>query len=139
MSSRHLHPLACRVPRADRNAIVAIADARGMSISALIKEALFSYLKGVHSGVNLPPIIPVANAGPGPSATGQQSTILPRPKTLADLFVASPPAAPNLGKPNGCNAFVETDIGIGALTRNRRSKPQPQGPSPRGKSWTETW
>lgn len=44
MSSRHLHPLACRLPRAERASAVAFARARGLSVSGLIKAALRAYL-----------------------------------------------------------------------------------------------
>lgn len=54
MSSRYLHPLACRLPRKERNAIDEIARTNKMSVSALTKEALRRMLFGVHPGVNMP-------------------------------------------------------------------------------------
>ena len=54
MSSRYLHPIACRLPRAERNAIAEFARRRDLSVSALVKEALRRMLFGVHPGVNPP-------------------------------------------------------------------------------------
>ncbi len=54
MSSRYLHPIACRLPRAERNAIAEFARRQDLSVSALTKEALRRMLFGVHPGVNPP-------------------------------------------------------------------------------------
>jgi len=54
MSSRYLHPIACRLPRAERDAIAEIARRQDLSNSALVKEALRRMLFGVHPGVNPP-------------------------------------------------------------------------------------
>ena len=54
MSSRYLHPIACRLPRAERNAIAEFARRQDLSVSALAKEALRRMLFGVHPGVNAP-------------------------------------------------------------------------------------
>ena len=54
MSSRYLHPIACRLPRKEKNAIDEIARTNKMSVSALTKEALRRMLFGVHPGVNNP-------------------------------------------------------------------------------------
>ena len=54
MSSRYLHPIACRLPRAERNAIAEFARRQDLSVSALAKEALRRMLFGVHPGVNPP-------------------------------------------------------------------------------------
>ena len=54
MSSRYLHPIACRLPRAERNAIAEFARRQELSVSALAKEALRRMLFGVHPGVNPP-------------------------------------------------------------------------------------
>jgi len=54
----HLHPLACRVGRAERASVVAFAHRQGMSVSGLLKTALRQYLAAqpdlqpVHAGVN---------------------------------------------------------------------------------------
>jgi hypothetical protein len=54
VSSRYLHPLACRAPRAFCMAVVAAARRREMSVSAFIKEALRRHLDSVDVGVNMP-------------------------------------------------------------------------------------
>jgi hypothetical protein len=58
MSSRHLHPVSCRLPRSERAAVVTLAASRGMSVSALLKAALRYYLGSpisVDPGVYQPP------------------------------------------------------------------------------------
>jgi hypothetical protein len=55
MSSRNLHPLACRLPRAERMQAVAFARSNGLSNTALLKIALREFLKAqpaVNAGVN---------------------------------------------------------------------------------------
>ena len=44
MSARPLHPLACRIGRAERASVVAFARAQGLSVSGLMKTALRQYL-----------------------------------------------------------------------------------------------
>jgi len=68
--SRTLHPLACRIGRAERAQIVQFAHAQGLSVSGLLKTALRRYLASqpaypvqpVHAGVNEglsdPPMLP---------------------------------------------------------------------------------
>jgi hypothetical protein len=127
MSSRHLHPLACRLPREERNAIVTIAVARGISVSGLLKAALRHYLSAVHSGVNAGPILPAATDVPHLSATGPQSS---QSRGLAQAFAAGLPVAPTGRKSNERKGWVETNIGMGSTFLNRRLKPRPQRQSP---------
>lgn len=74
MSSRHLHPVAARVSRSFRAAIVSTARRQGISVSALIKEALHKHLGDVDAGVNAPPrsaasTAPVLRPDPTPLAS----------------------------------------------------------------------
>jgi len=55
--SRTLHPLACRVGRAERAQVVAFARAQGLSVSMLLKTALRAHIAAqpaVDAGVNAP-------------------------------------------------------------------------------------
>lgn len=85
MSSRYLHPIACRLPRKEKNAIDEIARTNKMSVSALTKEALRRMLFGVHPGVNLPANIEIITASEMPQDNLSDSrwsthgrTIVPR-------------------------------------------------------------
>ena len=69
MSSRNLHPIACRLPRAERNAIADFARRRDMSVSALAKEALRRMLFGVHPSVNPPVNFSLTQEGLKPDKT----------------------------------------------------------------------
>ncbi len=69
MSSRYLHPIACRLPRAERNAIAEIARRQDLSVSALAKEALRRMLFGVHPGVNPPGNFCFTEEAPKPGKT----------------------------------------------------------------------
>lgn len=51
MSSRHVHPLACRLSRAERAAVVARAHRLGLTVSGYIK-ALLRADAAAHPGVN---------------------------------------------------------------------------------------
>lgn len=135
MSSRFLHPLACRLPRAEREAVVLMAITRGVSVSALLKQALRHYLNGVHPGVNAASLNSVPSVGQNPSETRLQS---PQPRGLAEAFAASLTAAPNNGKSNGSARWVETNIGMGGSYLNRRLRPRPRRLPPSGNCWTET-
>ena len=55
--SRPLHPLACRIGRAERAAVVAFAHRQCMSVSGLLKTALRAYL------ASQPDVQPTVNAG----------------------------------------------------------------------------
>jgi hypothetical protein len=85
MSSRHLHPIACRLPRAQRDAIVQLAFDRGMSISGIIKEALSPYLTGVHPGVSTQADSPSLSDGCRPAPTPPNPTPA-QPETLAEAL-----------------------------------------------------
>ena len=135
MSSRYLHPLACRLPRAEREAVVAIAILHGVSISRLIKEALRHYLGGVNPGVNPGSTLSVPSVGPKSAASGRQS---PQPKSLAEAYAASLTVAPPDGKSIGSARWVETDIGLPSTFLNRRLKPRPQRQPPRDNCFIET-
>jgi hypothetical protein len=52
MSSRSLHPLSVRLPRAERDLVIGYARSRRVSISSVLKTALRRYLPGVHAGVD---------------------------------------------------------------------------------------
>ena len=76
MSSRHLHPLSVRLPRAERNAVVAFACSRGVSISSVLKTALRRYLPEGTLGVDTHSQDRVATALDG-AAQGAQSSSEP--------------------------------------------------------------
>jgi len=66
VSSRHLHPVSCRLPRGERAAVVTLAASLGMSVSALLKAALRHYLGfpiSVDAGVYQPEPPPVYAMG----------------------------------------------------------------------------
>lgn len=135
MSSRYLHPLACRLPRAEREAVVAIAVARGVSVSGLIKLALRQYLAGVHPGVNAGSNLPAASVGPKPPATRQQPS---QPRSLSEAFEASRRAVPTSVNANGNGCWVDTDNRAVGTALNRRLKPRPQRPPQSGKYFIDT-
>ena len=93
MSSRHLHPVAARVSRRFRAAIVGAARSQGISVSALIKEAVRKHLGEVDPGVNAPSSL-VAPTGPvlQPLPTPLASTA---PRKLRHLTAsdAAPPSS----------------------------------------------
>ena len=75
MSSRYSNPLAVRLPRSERAAVKEYAALQGMSVSALLKEALRWLLDGVHPGVHRPEGF--ALVGFVPEATFQASSARP--------------------------------------------------------------
>jgi hypothetical protein len=84
MSSRHLHPLSARLPRAERAAVVAFACSRGVSISSVLKTALRAYLKGVDAGVDAHSQDRVATAPDGSPQHGQ--TPIAKPTSWGGRF-----------------------------------------------------
>src|SRR6516225_723445 len=81
MSSRHLHPLSCRLPRGERAAVVTFAASRGMSVSALLKAALRNYLG---SPISVDPGVYQGHSPEPPEAH------------LAGMFPVRHPARPSL-------------------------------------------
>jgi hypothetical protein len=136
MSSRYLHPLACRLPRAKRDAVVATAIARGVSVSGLIKEALRHYLGGVDPGVHARYNHPAPNTGPNATVTPQHS---PRSRGLAEAFAAGQPASPTGRNPNASGRWVDMDIGLPGASLNQRLKPRPRPEPPSGKKFVDTF
>jgi hypothetical protein len=63
--SRPLHPLACRIGRAERASIVAFAHAHGVSVSGLMKTAVRQYITSQPAVVAQPvlPTQPPVNVG----------------------------------------------------------------------------
>lgn len=57
---RPLHPLACRIGRAERAAVVAFARERGISVSGLIKNAVRAYIAAAPAAEPQPVMAPVA-------------------------------------------------------------------------------
>lgn len=97
MSSRHVHPLACRRSRTKRAAVVAYARANGFSISGLLNAALDEFMAahpGVNPGVNSfresapfgSPLLPVA-LRPNPAKAVRNAA--PRPGAMRDTIPPS--------------------------------------------------
>ena len=82
--SRPLHPLACRVGRAERASVVAFARAQGMSVSGLMKTALRQYL-AAQPAFDPPPVVPAqpVNGGVNRLQDSLASPPLLRPYRLA--------------------------------------------------------
>lgn len=57
--ARPLHPLACRVGRSERAAVVAFARERGISVSGLIKNAVRQYIAAAPAFEPQPAVVPV--------------------------------------------------------------------------------
>ena len=136
MSSRNLHPLACRLSRGSK-CDWGMAIARGVSVSGLIKQALRQYLSGVHPRRVRRVFFPALGAGSNPSVTRLQS---PQHKGLPEAFAASPTAASNNGEPNGSRGWIDTDVGLVGTFFNRRLKPKPPPDSPpSGNKFVDTY
>ena len=83
--SRSLHPLACRIGRAERASIVAFAHSQGLSVSGLLKVALRQYLASQPAAVAQPAVLaqPPVNLGVNRLTDVLSSPPLLRPFKLA--------------------------------------------------------
>jgi hypothetical protein len=78
--SRPLHPLACRIGRAERAQIVAFARAQGVSVSMLLKTALRNYLASQPAYPTQPPVYAPVN-GLSDSLSSSPPLLRPYPLT----------------------------------------------------------
>jgi hypothetical protein len=83
---RPLHPLACRIGRVERAAVVAFARERGISVSGLIKNAVRTYIAAAPAVEPQPAIVAVTLH----RATPTQPPVNAGVNRLTDLL-SSPP------------------------------------------------
>jgi hypothetical protein len=87
MSSRHSHPISCRLPRKERADVVAFARNRGLSLSGLLKVAVRRYISsetavypGVHQGALSQEPCPLDLAGMFPIRQPARPKSPPKPE-----------------------------------------------------------